>query len=184
VTESKLPAGVQGTAAPIEIAPRRRGGHARPVPKRIQRGFVWLYVLTALIVALGVLLQAFSIAAYVRGAGADALEMHQTGGFVTHSVEIVVFLAALVGYWGSWRRVGLALLLPVIGTIQVLLIGDTDASGGWINGLHGLLALVVLLLAAALAQSGKRSLSGAPTEMAGLDVETLGPDKRKEHHHV
>ena len=100
---------------------------------------------------------------------AEALELHETGGFVTHSVEIVVFLAALVGYWGSWKRVGLALLLPVIGTIQVLLIGDTDASGGWINGLHGLFALVVLLLAVALAQSGMRSLSTSST------------DDRKEH---
>jgi hypothetical protein len=157
VTKSELPGGVQATAAPIEIAPRR--WHARRAAKRVQRGFLWLYVLTALIVVAGVLLQAFSIAAYMRGAGPDALEMHRTGGFVTHSVEIVVFLAALLGCWGSWKRVGLALLLPVIGTIQVLLIGDTDASGGWINGLHGLFALVVLLLAVALAQSGRRSLS-------------------------
>lgn len=157
---SGLPAGVQATAAPIELAPRR-WERARRDLKRVQRGFVWLYVLTALIVALGVLLQAFSIAAYARGAGTDALELHQTGGFATHSVEIIVFLAALIGYWGTWKRVAFALLLPVVGTIQVLLIGDTDASGSWINGLHGLFALVVLLLAVALAQEGKRSLSAA-----------------------
>ncbi|HEX7780066.1 MAG TPA: hypothetical protein VF424_12530 [Vicinamibacterales bacterium] len=163
MAETELPALVQATAAPIELAPPRYG-RARRALKRIQRGFVWLYLLTAVLVALGVLLQAFSIAAYVRGAGPDALELHETGGFVTHSVEIVVFLAALVGYWGSWKRVGLALLLPVIGTIQVLLIGDTDASGGWINGLHGLFALVVLLLAVALAQSGMRSLRTQPTD--------------------
>ena len=168
MAETELPALVQATAAPIELAPPRYG-RARRALKRIQRGFVWLYLLTAVLVALGVLLQAFSIAAYVRGAGPDALELHETGGFVTHSVVIVVFLAALVGYWGSWKRVGLALLLPVIGTIQVLLIGDTDASGGWINGLHGLFALVVLLLAVALAQSGMRSLSTSST------------DDRKEH---
>jgi hypothetical protein len=111
-----------------------------------------------LLVAVGVLLQAFSIAAYARGAGTDALDMHQTVGFVTHSIEIVVFLAALVGYWGRWRSIGLALLLPVIGTIQVLLIGDTDASGSWTNGLHGLFALVVFLLALVLAQEAMRSL--------------------------
>lgn len=162
MAKSQLPAGVQATAAPIELAPGRWGS-ARRVRNRVQRGCAWLYVLTASIVALGVLLQAFSIAAYVRGAGHDALELHQTGGFVTHSVEIVVFLAALIGYWGSWKRVGLALLLPVVGTIQVVLIGDTDARGSWINGLHGLLALVVLLLAVALAQEGKRSLGAART---------------------
>ena len=105
----------------------------------------------------------------MRGAGPDALEMHQTGGFVTHSVEIIVFLAALIAFWGSWKRVGMALLLPVIGTIQVLLIGDTGASGSWINGLHGLFAFVVLLLAVALAWEGKRVLSA---------------EKRKEQRHV
>jgi hypothetical protein len=161
VTKSELPGSANATAAPIEIAPRSWTRPLRAL-KRVQQGFVWLFVLTALLVAVGVLLQAFSIAAYMRGAGPDALEMHQTGGFITHSVEIIVFLAALIGYWGSWKRVGLALLLPVIGTIQVLLIGDTDASGGWINGLHGLFALVVLLLAVALAQEGRRSLSEAP----------------------
>lgn len=183
MTKSELPDSANATAAPIEIAPRSWRRPQRAL-KRVQRGAVWLYVSTALIVAVGVLLQAFSIAAYARGAGPDALEMHQTGGFVTHSVEIIVFLAALIGYWGSWKRVGLALLLPVIGTIQVLLIGDTDASGSWINGLHGLFALVVLLLAVALAQSGMRSLRTAPTEMAGSDFEPLGPDKREEQHHA
>jgi hypothetical protein len=183
VTKSELPGTANATAAPIEIAPRSRRRPERAL-KRVQRGAVCLYVSTALIVAVGVLLQAFSIAAYTRGAGVEALEMHETGGFVTHSVEIIVFLAALIGYWGSWKRVGLALLLPVIGTIQVLLIGDTDASGSWINGLHGLFALVVLLLAVALAQSGIRSLRIAPTEMAGSDFEPLGPDKREEQHHA
>jgi hypothetical protein len=129
----------------------------------VRRGFLGLYLLTALLVAAGVFLQAFSIAAYARGTGEDALDMHKTVGFLTHSVEIVVFLAALVGYWGRWRKVGIALLLPVIGTIQVLLIGDTDKSGDWINGLHGLFALIVLLLALALARDGVRSLKPSTT---------------------
>ncbi len=125
---------------------------------RVRRVFLWLYLLAASVVVIGVLLQAFSIAAYARGAGTGALDMHTTGGAITHSVEIVVFLFALVAYWGSWSRVGLAALLPVIGTIQVLLIGDTDKSGSWINGLHGLFALFVLLLAVGLVQYGWRSL--------------------------
>jgi hypothetical protein len=128
---------------------------------RVRRILLWLYVITAAIVAAGVLLQAFSIAAYVRGAGEDALDLHVTGGAVTHGVEIVVFLAALGAYWGAWRLVGFALLLPVIGTAQVFLIGDTDEAGGWVNGLHGLFALVVLLLAVALAETGRRSLRSA-----------------------
>jgi hypothetical protein len=124
----------------------------------VRRVFLWLYVVTASIVVVGVLLQAFSIAAYVRGAGVDALDMHETVGFITHSVEIIVFLVALVGYWGIWRRLWLPFLLPLVGTFQLFMIGDTDKSGGWVNGLHGLFALVVLLLAAALVQDGMRSL--------------------------
>ena len=119
---------------------------------------VWLFTLAAAIVVAGVFLQAFSIAAYVRGAGQGARDLHETGGFLTHSIEIVVFLLALVAFWGAWRRVGFALLLPLVGTLQVLLVGDTDKSGGWVNGLHGMFALVVLLLAGALAELGRRVL--------------------------
>lgn len=149
-------------SAAIELGPARKTSGGRV--GRVRRAFVWLCLVGASVVVAGVLLQAFSIAAYMRGAGADALHMHQTGGFVTHSVEIVVFLAALVGYWRSWMHIGLALLLPVVGTVQVALIGDTGTSGGWINGLHGLLALVVLLLAVSIAQGARRSLSAAPNE--------------------
>jgi hypothetical protein len=129
---------------------------------RVRRGFLWIYLLTATLVAVGVLLQAFSIAAYVRGAGKGALDMHETIGFTTHGMEIVVFLVAVVAYWRQWRDVGYAFLLPAIGTAQLLAVGDTDKSGGWVNGLHGLLALVVLLLALALAQAGARSLRVLP----------------------
>ena len=129
----------------------------------MRKVFLGLYVVTASIVLVGVFLQAFSIAAYVRGAE-DALDMHKTVGFLTHSVEIVVFLVALVGYWGMWRRLWLPFLLPVVGTFQLFVIGDTDKSGGWVNGLHGLFALIVLMLAVALVQDGTRSLraSGRP----------------------
>jgi hypothetical protein len=124
----------------------------------VRSAFLWLYVVAASLVVVGVLVQALSIAAFVRGAGEDALDMHETVGFLTHSVEIVVLLVALVGYWGLWRRLVLPFLLPVIGTFQLFAIGDTDKTGGWVNGLHGLLALVVLLLAVALVQDGVRSL--------------------------
>jgi hypothetical protein len=97
---------------------------------RVRRGFLWLYLLAASLVAAGVFVQAFSIAAYVRGAGSDALDLHSTVGFIVHSIEIVVFLVALVAFWGEWRIVGFAALLPIVGTFQVLLIGDTDKQGG------------------------------------------------------
>ena len=153
------------SAAPVDLASRgtaatraRSSARARNIGARVRRILLWLYVLGATLVAAGVLLQAFSIAAYVRGAGQDALDLHTTGGFITHSVEIVVFLAALGAHWGTWRRVGAAALLPIVGTLQVLLVGNTDEPGGWVNGLHGLFALVVFLLAVVLAQAGVGSL--------------------------
>lgn len=160
----------RATTAPVDVvpSPRRRGGRTSSATgstkagARVRRVFLWLYLLTATLVAVGVLVQAFSIAAYVRGAGQGARDLHSTGGFITHSVEIVVFLAALVGFWGAWRRVGLAALLPIVGTAQLALVGDTDKAGGWVNGLHGLFALVVFLLAVALAQAGVRSLRRVP----------------------
>jgi hypothetical protein len=39
-----------------------------------------------------------------------------------------------------------------------VLIGDTDKQGGWVNGLHGLLALVVLIAAVAYAEQASRRL--------------------------
>jgi hypothetical protein len=124
----------------------------------LRRGFLWLYVLTASVVVVGVFVQAFSIAAYACGAGSDALDLHTSVGFLVHSIEIVGFLLALV-FWGAWRIVGFAVLLPIVGTPQLLMIGDTDESGSWVNGLHGLFALVVLLLALALVWIGVRSLA-------------------------
>jgi hypothetical protein len=124
-----------------------------------RRAVGWAYVAATAIVAAGVLLQAFSITAYIRGAGEGARDLHVNGGLITHNVEIVAFVLALVAFWGAWRFIGLALLLPVIGTAQVFFVGDTEDSGGWVNGLHGLLAMVVLVLALALGEAGRRRLS-------------------------
>ena len=55
---------------------------------------------------------------------------------------------------------GFAVLLPIYGTFQVFAIGDSDRPGGWTDGLHGLLALVVLLQATLLAIDGARHLRG------------------------
>lgn len=79
-----------------------------------RRIVVWLFTIAAAAVVAGVFLQVFSIAAYVRGAGQGARDLHVAGGFVTHNIEVVVFLLAVAAFWGAWRRVGFALLLPVI----------------------------------------------------------------------
>ena len=125
---------------------------------RARRLCLWAFTLGSLVVVAGIVAQAFTIAAYVRGAGAQARDLHVLGAYVVHTVEIVVFAAALGAFHFSWLRAALAFLFPVVGTVQVFAIGDTAAPGGWVNGLHGALALVVLLWAAAFARIGVRAL--------------------------
>lgn len=124
----------------------------------MKRGFLWLQFVAATLVVVGVFLQAFSITAYARGAGAGALDMHEAVGGATQLLEFVVFLAALVAWWKQWSEVGLALSLPVVGIVQLSLVGDTEKDGGWVNGLHGLFALVVLVLAAVIAHRAMKAL--------------------------
>ena len=130
-------------------------------PAAWRRALGWAFVAGTAVVAAGVLLQAFSIAADIRGAGKSALDLHETGGFITHSIEVVTLLLAIAAFWGAWRFVGYAALLPIIGTAQLVLVGDTEEQGGWVNGLHGLLALVVFVLALWLADGARRRLGGA-----------------------
>lgn len=126
-----------------------------------RRPFLWIFTFGSLTVAVGVLWQAFTIVAFLRGAGDQARNLHVLGAYLVHTVEIVVFFAALGAFWSDWMRVSIAFMFPVVGTVQVFAIGDTDAPGGWVNGLHGLLALVMLLWAAGFAHLGARALCRA-----------------------
>jgi len=108
----------------------------------MKRTFTWFQLVLAGLVLLGVWLQVYFIAAYFFGA-VDALDAHQAVGSITHLAEVLVFLAALGAWWRNWGRIGHAFALAAIGTIQIAL---TDSSE-WVGGLHGLLALVILVLA-------------------------------------
>ena len=131
--------------APIELAPGRPAT-ARRVLRTIRAGARWLHLALALAIVLGVFVQVYLIGAYIFGAGQGALDAHETIGFIAHGLEVLVFITA-IGAWLPRRDLGLSLLLAVIGTVQVSL-----ASGHrWVGGLHPLLALVVLSLAATLA---------------------------------
>jgi hypothetical protein len=107
------------------------------------------------------MLQAFSIAAYVRGAGEAALDMHEVTANAVFVGELAVVIGAIWTWWGRWSAVGVAVGFLVVSAIQVLLIGDTNESGGWVNGLHGLLALVLLVAAVVYALLAARKLSRA-----------------------
>jgi hypothetical protein len=111
----------------------------------LRRGAAWLHLALALAIALGVVLQVYLIGAYIFGAGSGARDAHVDVGFTVHSLEVLLFLVALVA-WLPRADVGLSLLMAVLGTIQIAL---ADAHG-WAGGLHPLAALLVLVLAGAI----------------------------------
>lgn len=97
------------------------------------------------IVVVGVTIQAFTIAAYVRGAGEGALDAHGGFSLLVHIGELLIVIGAIWAWWGNWNMVGLAVAFIVLAFAQLAFLGDTDEQGGWINGLHGFLALIILL---------------------------------------
>jgi len=120
----------------------------------VTRGFQWAVLVLSALVVVGVFLQVYFIAAYFFGAGTDALDAHTDLGGIVHIVEVLVFLAALVGFWKKWTDVGWAFALALIGTVQ---LGLSEADD-WAGGFHGVLALVVLILAAVVSHRTMRAL--------------------------
>lgn len=119
--------------------------------RRPRRAALWLLLVGAVIVVAGILVQAFSIVAYVRGAGTSALDVHTTNSLVVHAGEVALVIGGIWAWWGRWRVVSIAVAYLALSWVQPFLIGDTDRTGGWASGLHGLFALVLLVGAAAYA---------------------------------
>ena len=119
----------------------------------MRRPLLWTQLVLAAAVALGVWLQVYLIASYFFGA-ADALDLHQTVGEVMRGVEGLVFLTALGAWWRNWGKIGHAFGLAVVGTIQISLTGSDD----WIAGLHGLLALALLVMAVFIVKDDAEAL--------------------------
>ncbi len=124
----------------------------------MKRIFTWLVLIGGIVVVLGVLWQAFSIAAYVRGAGEGALDAHGGGSLIVHLGELAIVIGAIVAYWRNWAQVGLAIGFLVLSVAQIGFLGDTEEQGDWINGLHGFLALIVLIAGLLYAQKAAREL--------------------------
>jgi hypothetical protein len=108
---------------------------------------------------LGVFVHVYLIGAYIFGAGQGVLDAHRSTGFVVQGLEVVLFLAALAA-WLPRRDLLLSLLLAMIGSVQA---GLANAHR-WVGGLHPLLALVALALAATLALRATRRLRDAAPE--------------------
>jgi hypothetical protein len=115
----------------------------------MRRLFIWLSLLLAAAVLVGLFLQLYFIAAWIFGSS-GALDAHKDAGtFVVHPLEIFAFVAALIGWWRTWRNVLWSLALPIVGTVQIFFVGDLqDPGNGWVHGLHGGLVLFVAAIAA------------------------------------
>lgn len=132
----------------------------------MRRTFLWLnLVLSSLIVVL-IFLQAYFITAYIAGAGEGALDAHGGGSLIVHIGQLAVVIGALVAYWGNWRQVGYAIGFLILSFAQLAFLGDNDKQGDWINGLHGFLALIVLIAGLLYAQKAWRELR--PTASPGV----------------
>jgi hypothetical protein len=141
----------------------------------MRRIFLWINVVLASIIVLGVFLQAWFIATYIIGNEESALDAHGfLGGLVIHASELLVFLTAFGAWPRAWRWIGFTFLLFVVGTVQIFLLpsdSDDPVSSGaaWVHGLHGLFALVVLVMAAVIAHRGMRDLGLTRSRPADAD---------------
>ena len=70
----------------------------------MRRTFLWINVVLASIIVLGVFLQAWFIATYIIGNEESALDAHGVlGGLVIHGAELLVFLTAFGAWPRAWR---------------------------------------------------------------------------------
>ena len=119
----------------------------------MKRPLLWAQLVLAAAVAAGVWLQVYLIASHFFGA-ADALDLHETVGELMRGVEGLVFLAALGAWWGNWGKIGHAFGLAAVGTLQISLAGGDE----WVGGVHGLLALAILVMAVVIVKDDAEAL--------------------------
>ena len=134
----------------------------------MKRPLLWIQLVLAAAVAIGVWLQVYLIASFSFGA-ADALDLHTTVGEIMRGLGGLVFLAALGAWWRNWGKIGHAFGLAAVGTIQISLTGG----GEWVGGLHGLLALAILTMAVFIVKDDAQALG--LTRGRGGDAGTAPP---------
>jgi hypothetical protein len=132
----------------------------------VRRGASWLHFALALAIVVAVFVQVYLIGAYIFGAGQGALDAHRTVGFSAHGLEVLVLIVALVA-WLPRRALALSALLALIGTVQIAMASEHR----WVGGLHPLLALVVLVLAATLVRKTPREATGAGLRAGRLEFQ-------------
>jgi hypothetical protein len=133
----------------------------------MKKTFGWILLVGSVLVILGVLWQAFTIAAYIRSGNGDWLDAHGAGSSIVHLGQLAIVIAAIVTFWGNARAIVAAIGFLVLSVVQLLALGDTDTTGEWWNGFHGFLALVVLLAAVAYLERASDYLGIKPSGAAG-----------------
>ena len=119
--------------------------------RTLRRVFHWLHLIAACLVVAGVFLQVYLAAGQLFGT--DSLDDHQDTGWLVHNFEIAVFLTALLA-WLPRADIGWSFLLAALGTGQILLSGAER----WVGAIHGVGALVVLILASIIVHRDLRGL--------------------------
>lgn len=100
---------------------------------------------------LGVFVQVYLAAGQLFGT--DSLDEHADTGWLVHNFEIAVFLTALLA-WLPRADIGWSFLLAALGTVQILL----NEADRWVGAIHGVGALVVLILASIVVHRDLRGL--------------------------
>jgi len=118
-------------------------GHSIAVMRAIRSGAAWVHLALAALIIVAVFVQVYLIGAYIFGAGADALDAHKSVGFAVHGFEVLLFVVALIA-WLPRTDILLALAMAVLGTAQL----NLAEAERWVGGLHPLLAMFVVALAA------------------------------------
>jgi hypothetical protein len=129
----------------------------------MKKTLTWVLLVGSVLVVLGVLWQAFSIAAYVRTGNEDWVDAHGAGSSFVHLGQLAVVIGAIVTFWGNAKAIVAAVGFLLLSVVQLLAVGDTDATGEWWNGFHGFLALVVLLAALAYLERASDRLGLKPS---------------------
>jgi len=111
----------------------------------VKRAARFLHPLGAAGIVALVFLQVYLIAAYIFG-DPGVLNSHVTVGRIVVALELLVFVTALVGWWGDRYEITISTALLVVGTFQALFAKDIGSSSE-VHALHGLLALAVFALA-------------------------------------
>ena len=119
-----------------------------------------LHPISAAAVAALVCVQVYLIAAFILGAP-GALDAHMTVGRVTIGLEVLVFATGVIGWPRDRWQVGLSSALLLVGILQGSLAKDVGSSPQ-VHALHGLLALVVFVLAWQIAARSQYEIRRRP----------------------